>query len=388
MNADGRVESPQSPFPDERRYRSLVERMHVVTWEGDPATMRFTYVSEYAERLLGYPREAWYEPNFWIERLHPEDREATVEYCRSTTAAGKDHRFDYRMLHADGSIVWIDDVVQVTTDADRIVGVCGLMIDITERKKLEEQFHYAQKMEAVGQLAGGVAHDFNNLLTVITGYSHLLLTQLAEDDPNREAIAAVYDAGERAAALTRQLLTFSRRTAWQPTTMDLNEVVGETENLLRRLLSPEIEFEVRRAAGRASIRADRSQIGQVVMNLTMNARDAMPQGGRLTLTVDLHTHDGADDRFPDLRSGVYARMVVADTGGGMADEIKARAFEPFFTTKDIGKGTGLGLAVVHGIVKQCGGHIDVASGIGVGTTITILLPIVASDSSIDGSGRI
>lgn len=372
-----RGDAPSSLRCGEERYRTLVERMHVVTWEGDPATMRFTFVSEFAERLLGFPRQAWYEPNFWIERIHPDDRAATVEYCRTTTASGKDHRFEYRMLRADGSIVWVDDVVQVMVEQGRVTGIRGLMIDITERKQSEEQFRHAQKMEAVGLLAGGVAHDFNNLLTVITGYSHLLLTQLPAGDPHRDAVTAVYEAGERAAALTRQLLTFSRRRTFQPTDVDLNEVVGEARGLLRRLLPTPIELDVQQTADRVIVRADRSQFGQVVMNLAVNARDAMPRGGRLTIAVGFYDHRAeAGDPFSNLPSGRYARLTITDTGDGMADEVKARVFEPFFTTKEIGKGSGLGLAVVHGIVQQSGGQIGVASRIGVGTTITILLPIV------------
>ncbi len=364
---------------NDERYRALVERMQVLTWEGNIETLCFTYVSEYAEQLLGFPREAWYAPGFWVDHIHPDDRDAAVEYCTTTTMAGQDHRFDYRMVRADGQVVWIDEVVQVIQREGKVVGVRGLMIDITERMKLQEQMLHAQKMEAVGQLAGGVAHDFNNLLTVITGYSHLLLGQMASDDPNREALSAIYDAGEWAAALTRQLLTFSRRQTWHPVQVDLNSVVADSETLLRRLLGPNVQLNLCTGVGPTWARVDRGQIGQVVMNLAVNARDAMPQGGRLQITVDVcYSDDAHVELFPDLRPGRYARLAVSDTGDGMAEDVRAHIFEPFFTTKEVGKGTGLGLAVVHGIVKQSGGQIGVSSRVGAGTTFTILLPTIGN----------
>ncbi len=257
----------------------------------------------------------------------------------------------------------------------RTRGAVIAMQDITDRKLLESQLRQAQKMEAIGLLAGGVAHDFNNLLNVILGYSEMVLTDIGTDDPHRPRIEQVHKAGERAASLTRQLLAFSRKQVLQPRVLDLNALIGEMEKMLRRLISEDIELAIRARPGALGIKADPGQIEQVAMNLVVNARDAMPQGGRLTIetgSVEL------DDRFvrdhPGSRPGAYVRLAIGDTGCGMTPEILARIFEPFFTTKEAGKGTGMGLATVYGIVKQSGGYIDVQSEPGRGTTFSVYLP--------------
>ncbi|MDY3560425.1 PAS domain S-box protein [Gemmata sp. JC673] len=258
-----------------------------------------------------------------------------------------------------------------TEDARHFTGVVR---DVTERKRLEAQFRQAQKMEAVGRLAGGVAHDFNNLLTVINGYTDLLLGgPLAEDD--RAALAAVRDAGERAAGLTSQLLAFSRKAIVAPQVLDLKEVVAQAERLLRRLIGEDVALTVTSHAGPCWIEADLNQLDQVIMNLAVNARDAMPTGGRLTFeTRRIPVAPGTSTDSGELRAGWYVSLAVRDTGCGMSNEVKARLFEPFFTTKGPGRGTGLGLAVVHGIVKQAGGHIWAESVPGAGTTFHILFP--------------
>lgn len=249
----------------------------------------------------------------------------------------------------------------------------GVVRDLTARKKLEEQFRQSQKMEAVGRLAGGVAHDFNNLLTVINGYADLLLMELPTGHPQRAAVAAVRDAGERAAALTSQLLAFSRKTIVSPKVFDLRDVVSQAEKLLRRLIGEDIALNVVSHGTPCQVHADPNQIDQVIMNLAINARDAMPTGGRLTLetrTIDVHKQVAAGPT-----PGHYVELTVTDTGCGMDDELKAKIFEPFFTTKEVGKGSGLGLATVYGIVHQTGGHIEVTSEVGHGTTFRVLLPV-------------
>ncbi len=265
----------------------------------------------------------------------------------------------------------------------------GVLRDITERKRLEEQFQQAQKMEAVGRLAGGVAHDFNNLLTVINGYCDLLLPELPPDHPTWGPLAAIRDAGARAAALTSQLLSFSRKALVAPRVLDLNEVIAQSEKLLRRLIGEDVLLTAVLAPVACRINADPNQLDQVVMNLAVNARDAMPTGGRLTVGTNRVrvAADGAPGAS-EPRPGWYVELLVRDTGCGMSDEVRANLFEPFFTTKGPGKGTGLGLAVVHGVVKQAGGHITVETAVGAGTTFRILFPEVSAPPPATGSGTV
>ena len=255
--------------------------------------------------------------------------------------------------------------------------------DVTTRKQLEAQFRQAQKMEAVGRLAGGIAHDFNNLLTVINGYGDLLLMDLPPGTSQRESVSAMREAGERAARLTQQLLAFSRKAVVEPRILDVNDVVAQAERLLRRLIGEDVVLTFDPDPALPRVLIDPGQLEQVVMNLVVNARDAMPTGGTVAIrTVGVEVGPDDSPRYDGLKPGRYARVTVADTGHGMPDEVKAKLFEPFFTTKGIGKGTGLGLSVVHGVVQQCGGWVGFESQSGAGTTFELLFPAADTSASL------
>src|SRR5690606_5813391 len=251
---------------------------------------------------------------------------------------------------------------------------------ITDQRRTEEQLQQAQRMEAVGRLAGGIAHDFNNLLTAILGYTELVLASLPPDDPIAGDIQQVKAASDSAARLTRQLLTFSRRQVLQPVLIDVNDVVRHTEPLLRRLIGEDIDLDIRLTAAGAPVRADASQVEQAVMNLAVNARDALPRGGTVripTARVDLdETYTGLRG---EARPGPYVELAVSDDGVGMTEDVRRRLFEPFFTTKDPGKGTGLGLSTVYGFVRGSQGGVTVDSEPGRGSTFRIYLPLAASE---------
>ncbi len=265
---------------------------------------------------------------------------------------------------------------RVSLDGERCV--IGMGVDISERKRLEQQFFLSQKLEAVGKLAGGVAHDFNNLLTAILGSSELLLAELDPSDPRRADVEEVARAGRRAASLTRQLLAFGRRQIMQPRVLDLNHVVADISSMLQRLIGEDVELVTLLGSELRSVKADPGQIEQVIVNLAVNARDAMPGGGRLVIeTANVELEGGYTWESEAVRAGSYAMISVSDTGHGMDEATQARIFEPFFTTKGQGKGTGLGLSTAYGIVKQSGGHVFVSSAPGRGSTFKVYLPAVA-----------
>jgi nitrogen-specific signal transduction histidine kinase/ActR/RegA family two-component response regulator len=268
----------------------------------------------------------------------------------------------------------------------------SFVVDITERKKLEQQLRQAQKVEAIGQLAGGIAHDFNNLLGIIIGYSEIFEERLGLDDPLRPKAEQIKKAGRRAASLTRQLLAFSRQQALEPRVLDLNAVIADTLKMLRRLIDENVELVAVTEPALGRVSADQGQIEQIIMNLTVNARDAMPRGGNLTISTGNAEMDDAFVRLhPGAIPGSYVVLSVSDTGCGMDLETQTHIFEPFFTTKGEGKGTGLGLATVYGVVKQSGGYISVESEPGKGSTFRIYLPRieepVAATSCVDGGGE-
>ena len=313
-----------------------------------------------------------------IHALIAPEEHARMEEYKQQRLRGEPapSRYEFQGVRRDGTRLWLENTVSVITWDGR-PAILATLFDLTERKQLEQQYHQAQKMEAIGQLAGGIAHDFNNLLTVILGRSALLLQRPGLEDSIRKSIELIQSTGQRASALTRQLLTFSRRQVVQPRVLPLRPVIEEISPMLKRLIGEDVELTVAVDPTIGSVMADPNQIGQVLLNLAVNARDAMPQGGRLGIEARNVDLDAAESR-PDAGGppGNYALLAVSDTGIGMDEATKARIFEPFFTTKEAGKGTGLGLATVYGIVTQGGGHIVVSTAPGVGTTFRIYLPRV------------
>jgi two-component system, cell cycle sensor histidine kinase and response regulator CckA len=304
------------------------------------------------------------------------DQERRKEFTRLLNAHGVVQGFEAEIARPDGTKGWLSLWSRAVRDAQgTLLYYEGGAEEISERKRLEQQVRQSQKMEAVGQLAGGIAHDFNNLLTIINGYSAMLVERRAPHDPEAELLTEIRNAGERAAVLTRQLLAFSRKQLLQLQIVDLNVLVGELAKMLRRLIGEHIVLAVASDPSLHAVRVDVGQFEQVLMNLAVNARDAMPNGGMLTIaTQNIELEARADAPHPDVRPGRYVRLSVSDTGHGVSDTIKARIFEPFFTTKPLGEGTGLGLSVVDGIVRQSGGHIEVTSILGGGTTFNLYIP--------------
>jgi PAS domain S-box-containing protein len=364
----------------ERRFEDLVQAINAIVWEADARTFAFSFVSEQAEAILGYPVEDWLQqPSFWADHLHPDDREAAVSYCLECTRTLRNHEFEYRMIAKDGKAVWVRDLVTVEASTDGAPArLRGVMFDVTRRKHLESQLMQAQKMESVGRLAGGIAHDFNNMLTAILGHTELCSRALLVGGGRaREHLHEIQEAALRARDLTRQLLTFARREVAEPRVLDVDSLVQDAGKLLRRIIGEDIELVLPTAKSATLIRADAVQIERVLVNLAVNARDAMPRGGTLRIAVTPVTL-GLDEakQHGALPAGSYVRLTVSDTGVGMSEEAKAHLFEPFFTTKAVGKGTGLGLATCYAIVAQSGGHIEVESELGRGTTVIIHLPRV------------
>ncbi len=485
----------------ERRLRDLIQSLDAVVWEADTATLRFSFVSQRAEQILGYPVEQWLgDPDFFVRHLHPDDQEAVLALRRLAVAEGKFSESEFRMLAADGHIVWFHEKVRVVGEAEeRPRQIRGVMVDITESKRtaeerahlssaveqagesvlitdpegnivyvnpaferltgyqrgevtgknprilksgkqdrkfyqrlwdtllrgevwsgcfhnqrkdgtlyeaeavispvrnaagrvvnyvavqrdvtrerqLEEQLRQAQKMEAIGRLAGGIAHDFNNLLTIINGYGQLLMERASGEEPLSSQLSEIRKAADRAASLTRQLLAFSRRQVLAPRVLDLNGVVAGMGKMLRRLIGEDIHLLAGLDPELGRVKADLGQIEQVILNLAVNARDAMPQGGKLTIeTSNAYLDEAYSREHFNVKAGRYVMLAVGDNGCGMDAETQSHIFEPFFTTKEVGKGTGLGLAMVYGIVKQSGGYIWVYSELGQGTMFKIYLPRV------------
>jgi PAS domain S-box-containing protein len=365
----------------EQRLRTVLESVPDVLFSADPALSRWHYVSPASRAVLGFgPEEVGADPDLWPRAVHPDDRARHRAELARCTSSLEQTTFEYRFRHRDGAVRWIrETIVPITDEEGTLVRVDGIARDITNERRLEEQLRLAQKMEAVGTLAGGVAHDFNNLLAVIKSSLDLVLVEQAAGGPENEELAQINQAVDRAAALTRQLLAFGRKQVLEPRAVDLNALVAGTVKMLERIIGADIRLVLRQTTDLTTALADPGQIEQIVMNLCANARDAMPRGGELAIITERMAIDpDFTATHPWARPGDYVVLTVSDTGTGMDAGTQARIFEPFFTTKELGRGTGLGLAVVYGIVKQHGGLIHVYSEPESGTAFRIYLPFHAA----------
>ena len=318
-----------------------------------------------------------------LESVHPDDQKKVEEVVRELLQDGVPYSVDFRIVRPDGSKRHVRERAELETDRNGTLRLIGTLQDVTEYKHLEERFQTVQKLESVGRLAGGVAHDFNNLLTVINGYTGLLLRDRSQSSTARVGLEEIRKAGDKAAMLTQQLLAFSRKQVVQPEVLDLNIAVGDMHRMLRRLIGEHIELTTILEPGTAQVKADPGHINQIVMNLAVNARDAMPDGGRLIIeTAHVDVTKTSIDRHHTIAPGAYVMLAVSDTGEGMDEETRSHVFEPFFTTKEQGRGTGLGMSTVYGIVEQCGGSIWVYSEPGNGTTVKVYLPRLNSEKCL------
>lgn len=371
----------------EARSRMMLDNVDVVVWEGEPETFRFTYVNGRAEALTGFTVAEWLEPGFWAAQLHPEDRDWALSYCAASTALGEPHQFEYRLVAKDGRVLWLRDIVSVERREARPTRVRGVMVDITamkraeeEQKRLDEQLMQAQKLESLGVLVGGVAHDFNNLLAGVLGNAGVAIRGLAPDDPARRNLEQIQAAAARAADLTRNMLAYAGEGQITPRPADLRALVRETLTLVSGSIARSATVRVKTDEPLLLVECDAAQVSQVVMNLVLNASDAL---GSKSGTIQIRTGVGVPGE-EDLRrafpagwagGGEMVFLEVSDTGCGMAQELVPRIFDPFFTTKFAGR--GLGLAAVLGIVRGHGGAISVTSEPEAGSTFRVWFPAIA-----------
>jgi len=363
------------------RYEAAIKASGQILYDWDLGTGKVTYHGN-AEAKLGFSAKELEDG--LSAMVHPEDRKTFRQALEEAVETKSRFFLEYRVVTKAGKILWIEDAGHwVKNDAGKVVRLIGFLNDVSDRKNLETQLRQAQKMDALGRLAGGVAHDFNNLLSVILGYSQLLLDAGLPDVPAKR-ISGILQAGQRAANLTRQLLVFSRQEVVDPKILDVNKIVENMKNMLTYMVGEDVRVQLF-AKANWRIKADSGQLEQVIMNLVVNARDAMPQGGTITVeTNDIDLDSNYSDLHPEVSVGPYVQIVVSDTGMGMNADTKARIFEPFFTTKS--RGTGLGLSTVYGIVKQCCGSISVYSEPGQGAAFKVYLPAASESVTAEQSG--
>lgn len=359
----------------EQRFHELFENAKDILFTLD-LEGRITSLNKSAEEVMGWPRSETLQRNI-KNFVAPEHFNLCGQMMRCILNEEPLQHFEISMLRKDGQRVLLEISARLIRSNGEKAGVQGIARDVTERRQLENTVQQSQKLEAIGRLSGGLAHDFNNLLCVIVGHAEMLLERLEPTNTAINNITQIRKAADSAASLTRQLLAFSRKQVFHPKTLDLSAIVVETEKLVRPLIGENIELFTALNPTLGNVRVDPVQIEQVLVNLILNARDAMPQGGRLTIeTATVHLEEEQESKRSLIPAGSYVMFAVTDTGCGMDEETQSRIFEPFYTTKELGKGTGLGLATVYGIVKQSGGFIWVCSELGRGTTFKVYLPRV------------
>jgi two-component system cell cycle sensor histidine kinase/response regulator CckA len=359
----------------ELRFRQLAENIQSVFWLAAADRSAIYYVSPAFAQIWGLPAEVIIaDPRRWLETVHPEDRQRTLAIVSAPTNAPVEH--EYRVIRPDGSIVWISDrYFPVRDESGATVRLAGIASDVTHQKTLEAQVLQAQKLDSIGRLAGGIAHDFNNMLTVIVNQAIMAQRTCDAGSPPREELAHISEAATQATEVTRQLLAFARRQAFVPSLLDPNDFIRAVSAFLGRLIGEQLELVVELAPDVGIMRGDRAQLEQVLVNLALNARDAMPDGGALTVRTANAQIESTSDAVP-VPAGAWVIISVEDKGCGISEAVRSHIFEPFFSTKPHGEGTGLGLSVCYGIIKQHGGHVVVASALGEGTTFSLYFPRV------------
>ncbi len=380
-----RKKSEKELLESEQRFRALASSAHRV-WGSDPDGFIQKPDSSLDRAAISKLSESEYY--WWLDLIHPDERESTLEKWKESVKTREIYEIENRIVDEDkGYRYYYVRAVPVFNEDGSVREWVGMNLDITERKLAEESLHkseakliQAQKLESVGRLAGGIAHDFNNMLTAINGYSDLALRKLSANDPLRHYIEEIKKSGERSASLTQQLLAFSRKQVLKPRIIDINNIIHETHSMLSRLIGEDIQFESNLAPDIKLIKVDVGQLSQVIMNLIVNARDAMPDGGKLTIeTANVVFDEQFSEFYFEAKPGRYVMLTVSDTGIGMDKEVQKNIFEPFYTTKEISKGTGLGLSTVYGIVKQSGGYIWVYSEPDKGAIFKIYFPQVEDE---------
>jgi len=378
-----RIQAEKNLLQSEEHYRTLVESTSAIPWELDLSTWQFTYVGPQAVPIFGYAIDEWYEKDFWANHLHPDDKDYAINFCSSTTEQGEDHQFEFRMLDQHDNAIWIRDFVKVIKVNQQPFRLQGFMFDITKIKTQEELLNRVQKMDALGKLTGGVAHDYNNMLNVILGYAELLKNRLGNDEKGLKYLGEIEQAAKRGGSLSKKLLSFSRQTASAEETIDINHVLKANKDMLQKTLTARIKLVFGLDKNIWPIFIDSNDVTDAILNLSINAMHAMPEGGELTINSENVSLTEQSAHALNLQAGDFVRLSFQDTGVGMEQKILEKIFDPFFSTKK-GKGTGLGLSQVYGFISRCKGAINVQSDMNNGTTFELYFPrhksIVTNDT--------